>query len=162
MGIHRSIPDKLWCFHLCWYCSTLCAMICANHPQWADRQDVLPTCATASLQHYSDVIMGMMASQVTKSTVYSGADQRKHQPPSLAFVRGIHRWPVNSPLKWPETREMFPFNDVIMRFQAGLQCCLQAIDANALGSACRIYFWDCPIKWRHNGNIVQGCLSYRL
>ena len=34
---------------------------------------------------------------------------------SLAFVRGIHRWPVNSPHKWPVTRKMFPFDDVIMR-----------------------------------------------
>ena len=33
---------------------------------------------------------------------------------SLAFVRGIHRWPVNSPYKWPVTRKMFPFDDVIM------------------------------------------------
>ena len=33
---------------------------------------------------------------------------------SLAFVRGIHRWPVNSPHKWPVTRKMFPFDDVIM------------------------------------------------
>ena len=33
---------------------------------------------------------------------------------SLAFVRGIHRWPVNSPHKGPVTRKMFPFNDVIM------------------------------------------------
>ena len=53
--------------------------------------------------HYSDVIMSAMASQVTSltfvySTVYSGADQRKHQTSaSLAFVREIHRWPVNSP-----------------------------------------------------------------
>ena len=31
-----------------------------------------------------------------------------------AFVRGIHRWPVNSPHKWPVTRKMFPFDDVIM------------------------------------------------
>ena len=52
--------------------------------------------------HYTDVIMGTMASQITcltvvNSTVYSGADQRKHQSSaSLAFVRGIHRWPVNS------------------------------------------------------------------
>ena len=47
--------------------------------------------------------------------VYSGADQNKHQSfASLAFVRGIHRWPVNSPRKWPVTREMFPFDDVIM------------------------------------------------
>ena len=33
---------------------------------------------------------------------------------SLAFVRGIHRWPVNSQHKWPVTRKMFPFDDVIM------------------------------------------------
>ena len=32
------------------------------------------------------------------------------------LVRGIHRWPVNSPHTWPETRKMFPFDDVIMRF----------------------------------------------
>ena len=42
-------------------------------------------------------------------------DQRKHQnPASLAFVRGIHRWPVNPPHKWPLTRQLFPFDDVIM------------------------------------------------
>ena len=70
--------------------------------------------------HYSDVIMGAMASQITSltivhSTVCSCADQRKHQSSaSLAFVRGIHRWPVNSPRKWPVTRKMFPFDDVIM------------------------------------------------
>ena len=33
---------------------------------------------------------------------------------SLVFVRGIHRSPVNSPHKWPVTRKMFPFDDVIM------------------------------------------------
>ena len=70
--------------------------------------------------HYTDVIMGTMASQITNlmivySTVYSGADQRKHQSSaSLAFVRGIHRSPVKSLHKWPVTRKMFPFHDVIM------------------------------------------------
>ena len=39
----------------------------------------------------------------------------KHQSSaSLAFVRGIHRWPVNSPHKRPVMRKMFPFDDVIM------------------------------------------------
>ena len=33
---------------------------------------------------------------------------------SLAFVRGIHRSPVNPPHKGSVTREMFPFDDVIM------------------------------------------------
>ena len=32
----------------------------------------------------------------------------------LALVRGIHRWPVNSPHKGPVTQNMFPFNDVII------------------------------------------------
>ena len=69
--------------------------------------------------HYSAVIMGVMAYQITSvySTVYSGVDQRKHQSSeSLAFVRGIHRGPVNSPHKWPVTRKMFPFDDVIMHW----------------------------------------------
>ena len=49
------------------------------------------------------------------STVCPGADRRKHQSSEpLAFVRGIHRWPVNSPHKRPVTRKMFPFDDVIM------------------------------------------------
>ena len=48
--------------------------------------------------HYDDVIMSAMASQITSltavySTVYWGADQRKHQSSALlAFVWGIHRW----------------------------------------------------------------------
>ena len=64
--------------------------------------------------------MGEIASQITSltivySAVYLDADQRKHQSfASLAFVRGIHRGPVNSPHKWSVTRKMFPFDDVIM------------------------------------------------
>ena len=70
--------------------------------------------------HYNDVVMGAIVSQITSlaivySAVYSGADQRKHQSSaSLAFVRGIHRGPVNFPHKWPVARKMFPFDDVIM------------------------------------------------
>ena len=64
--------------------------------------------------------MGTISSLITSltsvySTIHSGADQRKHQSSaSLAFVRGIHRRPVNSPHKWPVTRKMFPFDDVII------------------------------------------------
>ena len=70
--------------------------------------------------HYNDVIMVEMAFQITSLqtvylTVYSSADQRKHQSSaSLAFVLGIHRWPVDSPYKWPVTRKMFLFDDVII------------------------------------------------
>ena len=70
-------------------------------------------------KHYGEVIMGAIASQITSltlvySTVYLDADQRKHQSfASLAFVWGIHRG--HSPYKWPVTRKMFPFDDVIMK-----------------------------------------------
>ena len=70
--------------------------------------------------HYGDVTMGTIASQITSlvivfSTVHLDTDQRKHQSSaSLAFVWGIHRGPVNSPHKWPVTRKIFPFDDVIM------------------------------------------------
>ena len=64
--------------------------------------------------------MGTKASQISGvsiiySTVCSGRYQRKHQSSaSLAIVRGIQRWPVNSPNKGPVTRKMFPLDDVIM------------------------------------------------
>ena len=69
--------------------------------------------------HYSDVIIIAIASQITSVsivcwTVGSGTDQRKHQSAaSLAFVRGIHQWPVNFPHQRPVARKMFPFDDII-------------------------------------------------
>ena len=76
--------------------------------------------------HYDDVIMTTIASEITSlpivyQTFYSDADQSNHQSSaSLAFVWGIHRGPVNSPHKWPVTRKMFPFDDVIMTATLGL------------------------------------------
>ena len=78
--------------------------------------------------HYSDVIMSAMVSPITSlmivySSVYSGADQRKHQSSvSLVFVRGIHWWPVN--YTKPVTRKMFPFDDVIMEAKRSAACSL--------------------------------------
>ena len=75
---------------------------------------------THTQTHYNDVIMGTITSQITSLTsvyspFYSDADQRKYQSSaSLAFVREIHRGPVNFPHKWPVTRKMSPFDDVIM------------------------------------------------
>ena len=73
-----------------------------------------------SLQWCHNERSSAMASQVTAvpivcSTVDSGTDQREHQSSaSLAFVRGIHRWPVKSPHKRPVMREIFPFDDAVM------------------------------------------------
>ena len=79
---------------------------CRHHdPGWSE------------FKHNNGVIISAMASQVTNlttvySTVYSGANQRK----SKIRVTGLcaENSPVNSPHKWPVTRKMFPFDDVIM------------------------------------------------
>ena len=73
--------------------------------------------------------MGAMASQITGvSIVYlnvcSGAIQRKlYSFTLLAFVGGIHRWPVNSPHKGPVSRKMLPFDDVIMEDKEKYSMC---------------------------------------
>ena len=80
------------------------------------------------VQRYSDVIKNTMSSQITGvsivcSSVCSGVGQRKHQSStSLAFVRGNHRWPVDSPNKGPVTRKVFPFDDVIMGYSPHNKC----------------------------------------
>ena len=69
--------------------------------------------------HYTDVIMGAIASPITSltivySTVYSDADQREHQSSaSLAFVRGIHRGRHHGIHKrlWATTSKHLTFND---------------------------------------------------
>ena len=84
-------------------------------------------------KHYGVVRMGTIASQITSltivySNVYSDADQNKDQSSaSLAFVWGIHRGPANSPHKWSVTREMFPFDDVIMQKRKTVQVIAKTI-----------------------------------
>ena len=82
---------------------------------------------------------GAIASQITSLTivywtVYSDADQRKHRSSaSLAFVRGIHRGPVNSTHKWPATQNMFPFDDVIMNYSRLIMICIWIIHFVIIG-----------------------------
>ena len=65
------------------------------------------------ISHYHGAIMFAMAPQITSissvcSPVCSGADQRIEQSStSLAFERGIHRWPVDSLHKGPVRRKCF-------------------------------------------------------
>ena len=65
-----------------------------------------------------------MAAQITGvsivfSTVRSRTDQRKHRSSALlAFVREIHRWPVNFPHRGPVTQKMFPFDAVVMEYES--------------------------------------------
>ena len=100
------------------------------------------------LLHYNDVIMTTIAPQITSltvvySTVYWDANQRKHQSSaSLAFVRGIHRGPVNSPHKGPVTRKMFPFDDVIMCFVSQIVTHMsQKYDTHTDLCISRFYTW---------------------
>ena len=99
MGIEEQVKDILTC--ICnSYMNNKIYKVISN--RWSGN-------------HYEDVKMGAMASPIISltidySTVYSGADQSKLQcSVSLAFVRGFHQWPVNSPHKWPVTRKIFPF-----------------------------------------------------
>ena len=101
--------------------------------------------------------MTTMGSQITSLTVvysivYSDADQRKHQSSaSLAFVWGIHRWPVNSPHKGPVTRKMFPFDDVIM--YSGKFALLSVWVNNALLDIPRllVIYPDSKVHWANMG-----------
>ena len=102
-------------------------LICYNYAKLGQLQQADDTGSISAYcgiclpgTHYSDVIMGAMASQISSLkivhlSVYSGTDQRKHQSSaSLASVPRIQQWPVNSPHKWPVTRKMFPFDNIIM------------------------------------------------
>ena len=119
------------------------------------------------LGHYIDVIMGAMASQITSlasvySIVYSGSDQREHQSSaSLAFVWGIHRCPLNSQHKWPVTRKIFPFDDVIMIYflidmhycrrqhQSDVLTCHLVQLQNMQCKSCSANSFPCPIRKKY-------------
>ena len=130
---HTLRKKKLLTFNLCvsvtWPLTCAFHIPCTHTPEIIDMhrgvcdKSLAPLVDTLGcftcMTHCND-IMDSIASQITSltivySVVYSGADQRKHQSSaSLAFVRGIHRSPVNCPHNWPVTRKMFPFDDVIM------------------------------------------------
>ena len=48
--------------------------------------------------------------------VHSQIKENNKSPYHWPFVRGIHRWPVNSPHKRQITQKMFPFGDVLMNY----------------------------------------------
>ena len=121
--------------------------------------------------------MGTMESQITSLTiayltVYSDADQRKHQSSaSLAFVWGIHRGPVNSPHKWTVTRKMFPFDDVIMTGALGCLWLPFLIDTNKILLYHRLLihiwiksWWHFPLTSpEHFSTIFQNiCVKFEL
>ena len=126
------------------------------------------TTTRQSIIHYNDVIMGAIASLITSlaivfSAVYLDTDQRKHQSSaSLAFVRGIHRRPGNSPHKWPVTRKMFPFDDVIMQARTLLYLTTLASNEQlSSGRTCNYHIYglmqDCSISIANALGSPQSC-----
>ena len=139
-ALYKLFKSWSWKYHGCWFpdsvlthwsyvclalthpdsTTTLFVTISSVTEKWATclKLSFIQWCCYGT--HYNDIIMGTIASQIMSltivySTFYSDTDQRKHQNSvSLAFVWGIHRWPVNSLQKGPVTRKMFPFDDVIM------------------------------------------------
>ena len=90
---HNQLPT----LNMKWNCPTIFNIVISWSPLVTRiTVDRIPN-DTWHITHYIDVIMTTMASQITSltvvySTVYSDADQRKHQSSaSLAFVWGIHR-----------------------------------------------------------------------
>ena len=85
---------------------TVCQM-CTKHKH-------LATEIYSNDSRYTGVAMSAMASHIIGissvfSTVCSCAHHRKHQSSaSLAFLRGIDRWPMDSSHKRPVTRKCFP------------------------------------------------------
>ena len=106
-----------WRIYASMSCICMIAQMRSRHIERIEKQSAIIKIVSF---HDYDVIMGTIASHIISpttvySTVYSDADERKHQSSApLAFVWGIHRGPVNSPHKWPVTRKMLPFDDVIM------------------------------------------------
>ena len=72
----------------------------------------------------------------TQSFIQVQIKEKHPRSASLAFVRGIHRCPVNSPHKWPETRKMF-------------HLMTSSCSKTVLGRILRLFSHDDVIKWKH-------------
>ena len=111
---------------------------------------------SVSPPHYSDIIMSAMASQIqfqhcSLNHLFRHRSNKTSQSSvSLAFVREIHRWPMNSPHKLPVTRKMFKFDDVIMNHVWLAQLIAGAVT----------YFQH--IKWETNEMTVTANVLFKL
>ena len=84
-----------------------------SNDTWVFSHSLLKSLAPETLQWHHYECDGISNH---RHLICSGADQRKLQSSaSLAFVRGIQQWLVNSPHKGPVTWKMFQFDNVIMR-----------------------------------------------
>ena len=81
---------------------------------------------------------------------------------SLAFVRGIHRWLLNSRHKWTAKRKMFPFDDVIIQVPY-----LQSISYNRIRKKSVESQFDGLVQDSSNPNalamqLLQFCTNFAI
>ena len=118
--------------------------------------------------HYNDVIMSEMASEITSltlvySTVCSGPDQTKHQSSaSLAFVRGIHRGPVNSPVQRTSNAENI---SIWWRHHEDINACFcndrRTFIFKSLDGHSHLFFWNAQI-WQMDFITFKSLISWGL
>ena len=90
---------------------------------WKSGPLVLDTLQWRHNEHDGFQITGVL---IAYWNICSGADQRKHQSSMLlAFMRGFHRWPLNSPHKGPVMQKIFLFGDLITI------CCINHWDSHS-------------------------------
>ena len=106
--------------------------------------------------------MGAIASQITSLTIvysiiYSDAYQRKHHSSaSLAFVRGIHRGLVSSLHKWPVTRKMFLFDDIMYQlYPFGCRGGFPCFPFNNFVPHCGSRTQFKSTLWAYNPNLIK-------
>ena len=83
---------------------------------WVTFDCIEPEMHNASLQWRHNGYGGVSNHQPYRCLHNRLFRRRSKKISSLTFVWGIHRWPVNSPHKWPVTRKIFPIDDVITLF----------------------------------------------
>ena len=111
--------------------------------------------------HYSDVIMGAIAIVSQKpawrlSTQPFIQTQIKEniKAPLTGLCAGIHRWPVNSPHKWPITRKMFQIDDVFMSFDMTVGC-VASQPENTLIILINQLAWIITWKFSKHANLID-------
>ena len=133
--------------------------------QWTMTTNSLLYPVNSEMDHYSDVMMSAMATEITGvlivcSAVCSGVDQRKYQSSmTLAFMRAIHQRPVDSPHKWPVTRKMFPFDEVILTRSRIMSLFMDHVSSHQGKMDGTVEHWTCLLSTmmdRLDGQFVQA------
>ena len=123
--VFHNASDVLWSYKISNQVWIRCSKISLALDLWRFRywlhRERIKYLSVMSHLHYKDVTMSTMASQITMqphhcllNCLFKAQTKEKSNSTLLAFVRGIHRWPVSSPNKGTVTRTTFPFDDVIM------------------------------------------------